>query len=394
MPRDFAIASTTDVKPIIELIGVHVAELAAHAPELPTLFLPEFAIVLREAGDISSAPSILRGHARAAQLVADDEISGDLFGGTVGAGWLLAHLEQHAPSPSASVATSLERLDQLLLESVAEVDLADPPLLGHWDGVAGWLAYAIKRPQPRLIDAICALLRRLATPGEAPLAIYWAERNPVFGTAVETGLGHGVAALLSGLAQLPRHDQAQALLAEATRWLIGRIRDDGTAALSWVEVPHDASARIKTDAGWAHGDAGVALALYAAATALGEPAWQARAIDVAVRSTRRPMEDYIQPPSVTISHGAAGLMHIYQQLYRATDLEVFRAAAVRWCEWCCRAYADAAPALPPPHNIEWGRTLVGGHLGVAAVLASACRSDAPSWTGYLATTLPPTDPLL
>ncbi|MBK9071149.1 MAG: hypothetical protein IPL79_09145 [Myxococcales bacterium] len=330
-----------------------------------------------------------RGRDAAIRTLNAEDANGNFFGGTVGAAWLLTQFAAHAPS--ATAAAALAEFDQVLFESVADVTIASPPPIGLWDGVAGWLTYALARRHDALLDMLCDLLARLAVAGEQRGTRYWAEYQPSSGRAVEVGLGHGAGALLVGLAQLstrvPARADAKTLLADATRWLLGRIRPGGHSCFGWFEYEGESQSLIKTDAGWAHGDAGVGLALYAAATALGDRAWQAQAIEVALRSTQRPMADYIQEPNVTISHGAAGLLHIYHQLYRATGRDEFALAAGRWLSWCIDQYSAAAPELPPPPAKGWGFSFVGGHLGVAAVLISLTQAEPPPWTDYIATTM-------
>jgi hypothetical protein len=137
-------------------------------------------------------------------------------------------------------------------------------------------------------------------------------------------------------------------------------------------------------AGWCRGDAGIAAALVAAGRAIGAP-WTADALDLARFAARRdPDASHVSDPA--ICHGAAGLAHIFHRLYRATDEDVFRAAAVTWLD---RLLAMRRPDagiggfvfddIDTPGKQIADPCLLFGAAGVGLVLLAATTAIEPAW---------------
>ena len=355
-------------------------------PQALPSFYGELALLL-QATDSPEYPSFRSIAVQ--ELVRHFESNGadsQFFEGSIGHAWLLANLIETDHNSDAT--EILSHLDAILLESISSSEASKDERIPFelFDGLAGMLFYAIKRHNFTLATALCnALASSARTSGSSGCCWTSVKRGE---EVVETGLAHGVASLLVALSHLTSLPAARSMLEEATTWLMGRIRSDGYSCFSVYEFPERPNNLIRSDAGWGHGDAGVALALLCAATALRNDDWRERAIQVGLRSTLRPRKDYIQPPSVNISHGAAGMAHIYHQLYRATSNERFSRAAKHWYDECLYTYKLANPNLPAlTANVKYA--FLAGHVGVAAVLAAATVSEQPAWANYIATGLPP-----
>ena len=110
--------------------------------------------------------------------------------------------------------------------------------------------------------------------------------------------------------------------------------------------------------GWCHGDAGVGAALLAA------PGWRDHALDLCRRAARQlPAGD-----DPALSHGAAGLGHVFHRCHQATGEPIFQSASRAW-------YRHALDLLDPA--AARGGLLEGAGIGLA-LLASVTAIE-PAW---------------
>ena len=197
------------------------------------------------------------------------------------------------------------------------------------------------------------------------------------------GLAHGtpgvIAFLSAALAAGVEHEQARALAQKAVAWLIDLSPHLGVSGFPALVAPNKPF--MPSDASWAYGDAGVAMAILSAARALGDSRAERAALDIAHRALRRPFEDYLGPPRPSISHGAAGLTQIYSRLYHATSDPVLLQAARQWCErildhW--RVTSNGITGFPEIHS-----QLFGGVAGIGLVLLGASEHREPQWDRFL-----------
>ena len=84
--------------------------------------------------------------------------------------------------------------------------------------------------------------------------------------------------------------------------------------------------------GFCHGDLGLAAALASAAECTGESSWKAKAIDAAHASIKYLKHSYGIAPFTNphLCHGTAGHGHLFNRLYQATGVELFKEEARKW----------------------------------------------------------------
>jgi hypothetical protein len=198
-----------------------------------------------------------------------------------------------------------------------------------------------------------------------------------------------VLAALAAAGVAPR--TAEPLLRGAVTWLLARreARPDHPGFGVWLSSRDErepAPARLA----WCYGDLGIAAALLAAARCAAEPRWERAALDVGRRAAARPAESS-GVVDAGLCHGAAGVGHVFNRMYRATGDEALGAAARAWLARAIdlrspdegvagyRAYTvrDGSPVWADDPG------LLTGAAGVALALLAAATDVEPAWDRVL-----------
>lgn len=336
---------------------------------------------------------------RAVDGVAEHALGPGLFIGFTGVAWANQHL-QHAlfggydgDDPNAAVDAALR--DALAVDAwTGDYELVR--------GLAGILAFAAAHCDP---DAGVALARP-ALDHLAALAVdrdggvtWWTPASLLVPSQaarfprghINLGLAHGVPGVVGALARAHRAGvggpRALELLHGAVAWLLTATRpDDGGSTYAYF-AGDDATGNACRSA-WCYGDPGVAAALLLAADAAGEPRWRERAVAIAERDARRPVDDtYVVDAGVC--HGAAGLGHLYNRMHQATGSPALGDAARAWFERALamrepdagvagyRALLPSEPGAAP----DWQDTpgYLNGAAGIALCLMAATADIEPAW---------------
>ena len=308
------------------------------------------------------------------QLAAQASPAPSLYGGFAGVAWVTEHL----------AAGEISREDE---DPNAEIDEALLAILrgGPWrrefdlmGGLVGWGTYALERlPRPSAVAILELVIARLAERSEPGIrGIVWSHR----GGRVDPGMAHGAAGVIALLARILQEGAAGP---EVTALLDGAVA--GALSREEGEGP--------VDVAWCTGDAGLSVALLAAARARGREDWERearrRAAAMAGRHARSAGEDGLDP---ALCHGTAGLSHLFHRLYRATGDPELLAAARRWLErtlarrrpgegiggYLCRARQAGGgwDWVPDPG-------FLGGAAGIGLALLAAATPLAPGWDRLL-----------
>jgi|HubBroStandDraft_3_1064219.scaffolds.fasta_scaffold00583_5 hypothetical protein len=355
-----------------------------------------------------------------------------LFQGFTSIAWTVEHLRDRSEEDP------VEEIDAALLDL-----LATSPWRDDYDltaGLAGFGAYALERwPAPTAaacLARVCERLAELAVPQEVGLAwltpdesLHPRERQGYPHGMVNLGVAHGVPGVLPVLAQAaaalgtappplgapppalgaaaPALGTAppplgapppalgaplppRALLAAAIAGLLHRRLPAGGDSIfptAWGPAAEPIPARTA----WCYGDPGIAAALWLAARAAGEPAWEAEALHLARTAARRaPERSGVR--DACLCHGAAGLGHLFNRLGQAAgDPELLAAARV----WLARALDLREPGRGVAGFVTWGPdaaermdwrndpSLLTGAAGVGLALLAAATTVEPAWDRLL-----------
>lgn len=349
---------------------------------------------------------------RAIDQMTDQSMHAGLYGGFTGLAWVTEHLQPGlAGDDDANLA-----VDELLRDF-----LSATPWSGEYDvisGLAGCGVYGLER-LPRAIAAeivarVVARLDELAITDAG--GICWQRRPELLvpetrarspGGFYDLGVAHGNPGVLAVLAGARAHgvaaEVADRLLAGAWHWMMAHRLPaaEATYAYSLPSLDTDLGAGARDRPGparnaWCYGDPGVAAAMYAAATAVGNPAWGSDALAIARRAAARPPER-CGCVDAGLCHGTAGLALIYHRLWNATHEAVFADAARLWYRRTLElrrpgtGIAGFQTYYPgssgeSPHWIDDASFLTGTE-GIALTLLAGISTVAPAWDRVLLVSL-------
>ncbi len=411
--------------PLAEQAAQSVREIAAALPGLDapeggsaslaggqagqSLFYAYLALHTAEPAAADRAADLLEA---AADTLASVPLPPSLYAGFPGVAWTMEHLrgrlfEEEAEDEDGE--DPLEEIDDALLGAVSR-----SPWKGEYDligGLAGLGVYALERlphgAAAALLEQIVDRLAELAKPFDEGVSWFtppeqlpeW-QREIHPGGYYNLGLAHGmpaVVAILAGAAAAGvAAAKARPLLDGAVAWLLARRYAPGLGSCfgtSYTPGETPTPSRLA----WCYGDAGVAAALLAAARAVGEPAWERQAIEVALAAAARDVASaHVNDPG--LCHGAAGLGHLFNRMYQATGEERLAAAAR---SWFATALALRTPGEPvagyrayefePGGETKWRADpgFLEGATGVGLALLGAVSAVEPAWDRILLVSLPP-----
>jgi lantibiotic modifying enzyme len=366
-----------------------------------------FFAYLALAGLDDSAAETARGFLdKAMDCVADEPMNPSLYSGFTGVAWLAAHLRKQL----------LELADDTTeaIDDALQAFLRPSPWKGEFDlinGLVGFGAYAVERlPNPagaRLLQRIIDCLEECSQPVSGGRT-WWTDPRWLGPPSSEKfpqgyfnlGLAHGtpgVIGLLGTACALGINaGRAKSLLAEAVLWMLAQEFADG----DWVGFPawiEPGKPPGKSRLAWCYGDLGLGIALLSAARHVGETTWEAKALAIACRAARCPLERSVVRDAC-LCHGAAGAGHLFNRLYHATG-DLGHAGAARF--WLGHALKLREPGrgvagYAALWNLEEGRAewrneagLLLGAAGIGLAFLAAATTVEPCWDRLLLVALPP-----
>ncbi len=355
---------------------------------------------LRGSGDLE--PLAERLAHRATDLTARTPLRGSFFRGLVGVAWVLEVI--HETDTEAETETETETDDHDVDTVIADLVSQEPvPHVAYFDLVSGLVGkglYFLARPSsPRTLAALDAIVYRLEETAEyVDDGIAWwghTVLGPNQGVACyNLGLAHGVPGIIAFLARALRRgispQRCRFLLEGAVEWTLRQQLSSGPSRYP-TYVDRSGRPDGPARAAWCYGDPGVALALFAAASATGRSDWRDAAHAIAAWSARRPIGT-CAVADTSVCHGSSGSMHIYNRLFQATGDPVFERAALAWFRSTLDLLEagawDGVPASDDPADLK-AANILEGKAGVALALASAASSRAPTWDRLLLADLEP-----
>jgi lantibiotic biosynthesis protein len=335
---------------------------------------------------------------QAIEAVSTQTMDASLYGGFPGVAWA-TELVDHVLDPDTEDRN--EEIDEALLRLLAHANLWPAP---HdlVVGVTGLGVYASQRfPQPSAIECLHRIVERLHEHAQhdehgtywwtPPAGILHAESRKEYPSGrADLGLAHGAAgaiALLGGICAARVELQvARPLLEGAVSWLLAHpvATEAGPTFPIWLAPDFEPS---PARCAWCYGDPGIAAALLLAARGVAAADWERAAVALACRAAERPPER-TGIRDACFCHGTAGLAHIYNRMYQATEEPKLGRAAVYWLERTLDFYRLARDgggswvqgSRDRAAEGPWtGTGLLEGAAGVALVLLAASTPVEPLW---------------
>lgn len=345
---------------------------------------------------------------RAVEAISTEPMGYGLYGGITGIAWVLEHLRDRA---GEIVDDPNEAIDDALHGLLARRPWRDSyDLIG---GLVGLGVYAQERlPRPAATSALAAVIDHLSAMAESKRGhVAWFTPPEILGPWARSvspaghydlGLAHGIPGILPLLGVAcragVREEEAARLLGGGVSWLLAQ-QDRSGAVSCFADAIGPGLVPRPSRLAWCYGDAGVAVALLAAARLAGRPDWEQDALTVARHAARRPAAQS-GVRDAGLCHGAFGLAHLFNRIYQATGDDVFAEAARFW-------YSEGFALRQPGQgiagfaawNVKEGQPVwsadtgfLTGAAGIGLALLAAVSSSEPEWDRVLLAAVPATAP--
>ncbi|HEV3036815.1 MAG TPA: lanthionine synthetase C family protein [Candidatus Angelobacter sp.] len=367
-----------------------------------------FLAYLEKSGLGSGArPAAFEQMNRAIEVVASQFTFPGLYGGFTGVGWAAEHVTR-------LLAESQEDLNSDL-DSAVEQYVQVSPWKEDYDlisGLVGLGIYCLERSASsgagRALELIVERLYETAEHSKGEDIVTWfTPPSLLIPTQLEKypqgfhnlGVAHGVPGVIALLGRTCSagiaKDKASWLLDRAVAWLLRQRLPAGSNSM-FASVIAPGPPMNDCRLAWCYGDAGIAAALLLAARCTGNSSWEAEALAIAQHSARR-APDQCGVTDACVCHGSAGLAHIFNRIYQATNDELCANAARLWLE---RTLAYREPGKGAAGYLIWGTDeqeklelqsklgLIQGIAGIGLVLLAAVSDVEPNWDRVFQTDIP------
>ena len=151
------------------------------------------------------------------------------------------------------------------------------------------------------------------------------------------GLSHGISSIVNFLSRLVRYDdfkmEAENLLKKSVNFIVS-CKNTEISKIScfpdWITLANEKSESSRL--GWCYGDLGIGLSLWKAGKALEDIKICEKAIAVLKHTCKRRCLEETRIYDAGLCHGAFGVTHIYNYMYKQTGEKLFKEAADYWMQ--------------------------------------------------------------
>jgi lantibiotic modifying enzyme len=335
---------------------------------------------------------------RAIEAVASQYTMPSLYGGFTGVGWAAEHVTKLLAESSEDLNSDLD--------GAVEQYVRVSPWKDDYDLISGLVGigiYCLERDGSpganHALELIVDRLHETAERSEDETTVTWfTPRELLIRMQTEKyphgfynlGVAHGVPGVIALLGRI----YSSGIAREKTGWLLDRAvtwllkqRLPAGANSSFADVIAQGATSNDCRLAWCYGDAGIAAALLLAARCTGTESWEAEALAIAQRSARRAPET-CGVTDACVCHGSAGLAHIFNRIYQATQDQLYADTARFWLE---RTLQFHEPGKGAAGYLTWGMGekeaielqpklgLIQGIAGIGLVLLAALSDVEPCW---------------
>ncbi len=266
--------------------------------------------------------------------------------GIAGAAWTIQLLQEEG-YVDLDCDELLSDLDSFLIQSIAHIT-PDDNFYDFLHGILGIGYYFLKRFEHtqnialqhtyrQILADIVALLQERGQHDNSftRWESYVIRQEGVRG--YNLGLSHGIPSIINFLSRLAVHQEFKSevltLIHQSVAFILSCKNEDTLRSWifpSWVTTSQQKSESSRL--GWCYGDLGVAISLWKAGKLLDHEPYKQEAIATLLHTTRRKKLEEAGVKDAGLCHGAFGIMHIYNFMYKETGEVACKEAADFWLD--------------------------------------------------------------
>jgi len=208
-------------------------------------------------------------------------------------------------------------------------------------------------------------------------------------TIINISLSHGISSIVAVLAKLcnlyPKSIEARNILFNTVKYILQQqLPVPKTSLFPSCSLEYDINPQ-SSRLSWCYGDLGIAQAILQAAKALGNKHIEDISLKILLYncSRRKMLENGIMDAG--ICHGASGISHIFNRLYKNTKIEAFKKTSVYWMKKAIEMahFSDGLAGFKTWRGDkgEWINelSLLEGISGIGLSILSQLNPDLMNW---------------
>ncbi len=266
--------------------------------------------------------------------------------GIAGAAWAIELLQEEG-FIDVDCDELLSGLDDFLFQSIKNTE-TDQNFYDFLHGILGVGYYFFKRYQntkseilkdhyKEILLEIVALLQKTSQKEDntAKWESYLIREEDVKG--YNLGLAHGISSIINFLSRLLEYtdfnNKVRSLLYQSVEYILSFKSKDFSCTSSfpsWITIKNEKSDGSRL--AWCYGDLGVGITLWRAGKILGNTHYREEAIQVLKHAAKRKNLKEAGVNDAGLCHGAYGIMHIYNYIYKETNDPVFKETTDFWMD--------------------------------------------------------------
>ncbi len=320
----------------------------------------------------------------------NNPISANYSTGVAGIGWLLSYCKKY-----------FVNIEEDIFDDIDEITYAfalDTITKGNYDylhGALGIVLYFLSQEDGKNNLKIEIILNELFNQIEIQPnnGIAWKTyKYDILENTYDFGLSHGIPSILVILAKCYQKNILKKKCLDSINnvitFLLNQRRDFNDYKSYFPYSSRQKDLETSSRLAWCYGDLGVCFALYYAAETINHDESKKIAIKILLDSTtRRDLEQNLVFDG-GLCHGTSGIAHIYNKLFKKTNISNFKIAADYWYQQTClqSKFEDGIVGYkmcilvkgePMKYVNAWG--LLEGVSGIGLVLLSASSVDILRW---------------
>ncbi len=315
-------------------------------------------------------------------------------GGLAGLGWLLEHLSQN-DILDVETNETIGEIDEYLYEyMLREINQGNYDYLHSAGGIALYFLSRESNPKSKVyLNEYVEVLQKHSIVDNH--GIKWISeirgKDNEKAKVYNLSLSHGMASIVAILSKICKRginkEKTEGLLKGAISYILGNQFDIKVSNSYFPNsITLDGDKGVSSRLAWCYGDLGISVALWNASKVLEDKELENKSLEILLHaSNRRDLQkNYVIDAG--LCHGTAGIAHIFNRMYRNTNMKEFKDASDYWLNETLKMarFDDGLAGYKAYRTEEYGGWIneygfLEGVAGIGLAILSAISDIEPKW---------------